>query len=834
MVTDPASLRVSVVGGGGWQEVVPVETYILDPDYMVASAPIEIEWKLASETPTEETPADFLAGEKEIELNRSKPALFARSSTSVVVDVVVYWETQPVPTPIPVVVPFHNATQGLQGGSATERYHLTSAQHSTLTTNTPNFDDLVIAQYLKVGGTGCDFTKVQDAIDSITDATITKQYLVEIYPGDYYETVVGKPYVHLKGVSSGTGLVKIISNTIPFTVNNGNDALATYTGIQFVSLATTDGCSAVDVTGTAGFADVFFAGINSSSDVEFIAAKLNPGAGGVCAIQNCSVELQLTHPGRTKNIKAVQTLGAGQIFVARTAVRGVINQDSGITCLFNIAGTGEVFSDSTGVSLTNQSLSSAAWVCRGMCTDTVSSSVRVFASSDWRFYSNGGGKFVGSYLNTGGGAGEIQNIGMTFSVRGFTPGQEFATETAATDHQLMWLQSTNRDLGKDGTGIAIITPYDEAKSGFVAWGPGTDYWAYNNGTKKFTVTRAVSGVVRSSPVLVQQNQETTLSANYVTHFIYADSDGILRNTTTAGEALYANNIVLFEVYPTASDKVVVKENHPLKFPPAVSAAWHGLFGVLLRGTGAVATILSGANRTIRIVGADVLTDHGLDTTIPDSGGVAVNWRVVYTTASGSEFTAEAAALPGQWNNGNTLANTSDWVVFRLAVTKDSLNSGSPQYLARAHTAAFANQAAARTAANANNIALFSDEILKLEIAQLGFAIVNGNGAGAGTLAEIVMARQTFLANFLSVAAASSAALVNTDTSAFDGMLGPSDTSAQLCFNTIDNWVKAGVMKVPSVTTTVRNTITHSDGLILLDTTDGKVYVSIASAWVALN
>jgi hypothetical protein len=170
----------------------------------------------------------------------------------------------------------------------------------------------------------------------------------------------------------------------------------------------------------------------------------------------------------------------------------------------------------------------------------------------------------------------------------------------------------------------------------------------------------------------------------------------------------------------------------------------------------------------------------------------------------------------------------------LAVTKDNLNSAAPQYLARAHTATFANQAAARTAANANNVAIFPEEIRKLEIAQLGFAILQGNGAGAGTLTEIVVSRQTFQANFLSVAAATSAALVNTNTSAFDGMLGPADTSVQLALDTVDDWVKAGTMKIPSVTTTVRNGITHANGLILLDTDDGKVYVSVASSWVALN
>jgi hypothetical protein len=423
---------------------------------------------------------------------------------------------------------------------------------------------------------------------------------------------------------------------------------------------------------------------------------------------------------------------------------------------------------------------------------------------------------------------------MTFSSEGFAAPNTFLTSTAEGDTQKLWLTSSNKDLGKTGAGLSIITPYDDAKSGFVQWAGTGDYWSYVPGTKVFTLLRKCAGVVRSTPIIIPAGQTTTLAADFVTQFIYADSTGTLRSTPTSNEELYNNNTVLFEIYSDGTDYICVKENHPLKFTSAISHAWHRLFGVLLEGRGAVITVLSGANRTIRIVGEDTLTDHGLDTTVPDSAGNAVAWNVLYNSANGTEVVAAADSLPGQFNDGNLLSNTNSVVVFRLAVTKDSLNSTTPQYLARAHTETFSNVAQARTACNANNIALFPETIKALEFAQLGFAIITGNGAGAGTLNEVIISRQTFAANFQSIAAATSAALVNTSTVDFDGILTGSDTTVQLALNTIDDFGKAPSFRAPVLTATARNALTPLEGTLVADSTDNKLYIYLGAAWRALN
>ena len=61
---------------------------------------------------------------------------------------------------------------------------------------------------------GGDYTTIQGAINSITDASIVKRYTVLIYPGIYSENVTGKNYVDLLGVGGQEHII-ISSSTGP-------------------------------------------------------------------------------------------------------------------------------------------------------------------------------------------------------------------------------------------------------------------------------------------------------------------------------------------------------------------------------------------------------------------------------------------------------------------------------------------------------------------------------------------------------------------------------------------------------------------------------------------
>ncbi len=62
-------------------------------------------------------------------------------------------------------------------------------------------------QVLLVAKSGGDYESIQAALDSITDASASKPYLVRVAPGVYEERVVMKGSVHIEG--SGEGITKI-------------------------------------------------------------------------------------------------------------------------------------------------------------------------------------------------------------------------------------------------------------------------------------------------------------------------------------------------------------------------------------------------------------------------------------------------------------------------------------------------------------------------------------------------------------------------------------------------------------------------------------------------
>lgn len=56
-----------------------------------------------------------------------------------------------------------------------------------------------VGNVILVGSSGADFTSIQAAIDSITDASPTNRYLVQVGPGTYPGPVVMKSYVDVRG-----------------------------------------------------------------------------------------------------------------------------------------------------------------------------------------------------------------------------------------------------------------------------------------------------------------------------------------------------------------------------------------------------------------------------------------------------------------------------------------------------------------------------------------------------------------------------------------------------------------------------------------------------------
>lgn len=99
-----------------------------------------------------------------------------------------------------------------------------------------------LGNVVRVGETGGDFTSIQSALDSITDASASNPYLVLVGPGVYSERVAMKPFVDVQG--SGEGVTKITQSgsTDPDfgTVAGADDA-----ELRFLTVENTGGSDGV-------------------------------------------------------------------------------------------------------------------------------------------------------------------------------------------------------------------------------------------------------------------------------------------------------------------------------------------------------------------------------------------------------------------------------------------------------------------------------------------------------------------------------------------------------------------------------------------------------------
>ena len=87
-----------------------------------------------------------------------------------------------------------NSNDGNDFVTLIPRQQITSTPYAAYAENTKKY-----AQVVTVAVSGGDYTSVQAAIDSITDANDNKPYLVWVAPGVYNGSVTMKPHVHLQG-----------------------------------------------------------------------------------------------------------------------------------------------------------------------------------------------------------------------------------------------------------------------------------------------------------------------------------------------------------------------------------------------------------------------------------------------------------------------------------------------------------------------------------------------------------------------------------------------------------------------------------------------------------
>ena len=343
--------------------------------------------------------------------------------------------------------------------------------------------------------------------------------------------------------------------------------------------------------------------------------------------------------------------------------------------------------------------------------------------------------------------------------------------------------------GGAGT-LAIETePVLQTDTGFTSWsavGPYFDDTVLGD----FTVLVGGTGYIKGVPVTWAGGQSVTGLTAGNTYWIYIDDTGTIGVTSTRTNQMFFDYIVLFECLrdstPVTNNQVTVKENHPYDFPVAASNYVHETLGSVIESFTNGANITLNGTQGIQINGTDTLVDHGLNTTISDSAGVAETWRKYYTTAGGKWALYNATnTFLGVYNNAGTptVLGGSKFGVYTLYVSKDNLNTTTPTYFAVLDTTQYNNQSAATTAIANGTTAKASNELMYLELAQLGYIIYSEASA---SIVQVIISKSQARAT-VSTSGTNQASLVNTNTASFNGILSAADTNVQSALDTIDNW-----------------------------------------------
>lgn len=321
-------------------------------------------------------------------------------------------------------------------------------------------------------------------------------------------------------------------------------------------------------------------------------------------------------------------------------------------------------------------------------------------------------------------------------------------------------------------------------TGFFSWSGAGNYYSVS-GTD-FTVLRGGTGYIKTSPVTWVGGQTVAGLASGSTYYIYMNSSGVIGSTPTRSLSLFQNNIVLFEVMVDAAtptpNVIVVAENHTVAFESDSSEWAHLAIGPIIANINNGANIVLNGTTGIQINGADLLLDHGLDTTIPDSGGAAVSWRRFYTNGAGkwAQYNNQAAFSAVYNNAGTVQALTGGrYGVFRLFASKNDLNTTTPQYFAVINNAQYASLTLARSAITAG-VSTATNELYNLELAQLGYVIFTGSA-----IVEVQISKGTGRIAPVGGGSTTSASLISTSVTNFNHILSPTDTNVQSALETLD-------------------------------------------------
>ena len=379
---------------------------------------------------------------------------------------------------------------------------------------------------------------------------------------------------------------------------------------------------------------------------------------------------------------------------------------------------------------------------------------------------------------------------------------------------------------------------DSAKcfTGVESWGGAGAYFD-DTTIGSFTISRPGTGFILGKPVAWAGSQTITGLTAGNCYYICVDSTGTIYKTTDDAVAYGGSYIPLFECLrdstPVTNNQVTVREDHPYTMPYIVNHYLHDSIGPIIENHDAGANITLNGTQKIQINGTDYILDHGLTTTISDSGGVAVSWHKKYTDGTGKwAWQNTSDTFSGYYNNAGTptVLSATKFGVYTLYASKDNLNSSDPIYFAVLDTSQYNTQGAASTAIGNGSTAKATNELAALELCKLGYIIF---GQAANAIVQVIIAKSTFQSS-VTTTGSNAASLINTSVTNFNGLLASADTNVQAALDTLDNWGQStdgqliiGKTSNPSV----KATLTASTGITV---TNGAGTITLSSTTTTAN
>lgn len=295
-----------------------------------------------------------------------------------------------------------------------------------------------------------------------------------------------------------------------------------------------------------------------------------------------------------------------------------------------------------------------------------------------------------------------------------------------------------------------FSQYNENNSGFHQWTSGTDAATWTLTGSDFTVDRAGEGFINGKIISWAAGQTVTALANNSVHFIYVDTDGVLKSRTSFTPITdpYSSYIVLFLVLTADDDSDVARDNHDYSKDIQIARYLHKNVGIVVQNSGGIisryltGTGTSTGDRALSI-SAGTLDDSGLETTITATDYIDMHEWYINPSAwrEHSHGTNEISMLYNSAGTPTALGVGKRGVV-TIFSTKDNIEDTSGIFFALMGTAEYNNLAAAQAAiVNGNNTSP-TGYLTKFDLCQLGHLIILNNADG-GYIEEVIVERNTF-------------------------------------------------------------------------------------------